>query len=176
MKNRLIILFAVIALVGCTRYREYDPVTGRRTVAFATTGNLGITTDQTSGSDSRAGDGGGIPLLSGGFRNDDRQVARENERATPSLAVGQMTLTGTLDHSTMVDQAGGWIWRGLRTVVTGDVFKTGLRTWGANRAAEAATTTELARIQSGEAIALDSNATAVATEQIRAETAVQLAP
>lgn len=135
MTRRLTLLILLVLGVGCTTYKQYDPNTGLLTHDFSTSGNLGISTSKVSESNSSSTDG--IPLLGGSFANDMLTEARptSDPSAPPTVRVGDMELVGTLDHSTMVDTAGHWTWRAIRSIVTGKVFLEGIGAWEADKLA-----------------------------------------
>lgn len=117
-----IVLF-LIPLSSCTVYKEFDTVTGNQVLAFRTNANVGITTSKIDESNSSSN---GIAALSGGFTNDTLTEAKENTESNSSIQVGQLTMTGTVDHSTPMDVAGGWTWRIIRSIVTGNVLQGGI--------------------------------------------------
>lgn len=169
-----ILLIPLLGLVSCgTRYAEFDPQTGMKTIAFSTHGNIGFTTSKNTGSNSSTG---GIPLLNGGFANNDQTVAVENTGSVSGLKVGQLEINGTVDHSTMVDVGGGWLWRTIRTVVTGKVFSDGIEAIRADRLATHSADVALAKTASSENVAIAREATKVSTQKIASDTAVALKP
>lgn len=169
-----LILWLLMAMSGCTRYKEFDPLTGNQTIAFATMGNIGVTTSHTG--DSNSATNGGIPILGGGYANKDIMVAVENTQAPPALEVGKLKIQGTVDHSTMADSLGGWTWRVVRTVVTGAVFKEGISAWRADKLAGHTEATDLARIGANERVAVTREGTKVALAKTSSETAIALKP
>ncbi len=114
------VIILCLHLPSCTVYKEFDTVTGNQVLSFRTNANIGVTTSRIDESNSSST---GISALSGGFSNDTLTEAKENQQAISSIQVGQLRMTGTIDHSTPVDVAGGWAWRIIRSVVTGSVFE-----------------------------------------------------
>lgn len=124
MKLPLLAALALAALVpGCvTYYSETDPTTGA-TTTFASTSNIGFTTDKIAESNSTTG---GVPLLNGSYANDTLTEAHVPANTTVGLTVGRMQINGPIDNSTPLDTGLGWLWRTARTIATGKVFEAGI--------------------------------------------------
>ena len=169
-----LLLWILMALSGCTSYKEFDPNTGNQTIAFSTMGNIGVTTSHAG--DSNSATNGGLPILGGGYVNKDMMVAVENVQAPPALEVGKLKIQGTVDHSTMADTLGGWTWRVVRTVVTGAVFKEGIGAWKADKIAGHNETLGLAKVGANERVTVTREGTKVALAKTNSETAIALKP
>lgn len=167
-------LLLACLLASCTTYKEFDPVTGRKTIAFTTNANIGITTSKVDESDSST-TGGAMPIVGGGYRNDTLTEAKENS-SPASLTIGQLALNGTIDHSTIADEVGGWTWRTVRSIITGTVFREGISAWEADKLATTGAEVSKSQISAGTTQAVDANATAVAIKKIDSETAIALEP
>jgi len=170
---RAILPLLVALVASCTTYKEFDPVTGQKVIDFSTNANIGITTSKIAESNSATQ---GIPLLGGGYRNDILTEADENQMGLASLEVGQMKMTGTVDHSTTADVTGGWVWRTFRSALTGWVFGEGIGAYRDVQLADEVTERTVKEISATETIELGKQQSEVASEQIASETAVELAP
>lgn len=145
--RQLALVLVSFVVVSCTTYKEFDPNTGRQTIAFKTSGNIGFTTSKVSSSTSQ----GGIPII-GSYGNNISTVAVENQAGQQAgIKVGQLAITGTMDHGTPLDYTGQWIWRTIRSVITGQVFLKGLDVVKETTLSDNASAVETSRINANAA-------------------------
>ena len=164
---------AAVLFAGCaaTKYEVRDPATGRIVSKFQTRGNIGIVTSQVAGSNSRSG---GIPLLNGGYVNNDTTSAVENtstQNAGITFPDGTQ-IRGTIDHSTPANVQGQWLWRCLRSLLTAATYIRGFEAYEGVQVAQEVT----ARTAAKTAATTNQAEIAARTQQaqIEANKAVQL--
>lgn len=169
----LLWITAAVLFSSCaaTKYETRDPVSGRVLTKFQTRGNIGVVTSKTGSSNSRAG---GVPLLNGGYVNNDATTAAENQH-TQDVGItfpDGTAIRGTIDHSTPVDVQGQWLWRSLRTVGTALTYMWGFDTYEGIQVAQENT----ARNAANRAAATNQAEIAARTQQaqIEANKVVQL--
>lgn len=96
--------------------------------------NSGFTTQNVR--DSASGTRG-IPLLGGTYDNQREQIPQEATQLT-KITVGAISVEGVIDQGTPIDNVLGWGWRITRSIVTGQVFKTGITEYFGNKNIETA--------------------------------------
>tara|TARA_R110000796_G_C14571530_1_gene435791 strand:- start:30700 stop:31545 length:846 start_codon:yes stop_codon:yes gene_type:complete len=162
-----------LAASSCTSYTQYDAQTGHKTHSFTSTGNFGYTTDQIA---ERQSNTGGINVLGGSNAADILTEARENEQGLATLTIGDMEITGTIDHSTWLEVAGDKTRQIIRDIVTGKVLGAAIDGLLQSDLAETAAGTDALNIESSTTRALSQDATKIAKDQIASDTAQALAP
>ncbi len=158
---------------GCFFYYKETSVAGSMTLFTAA--NIGFVTDQIAESNSRSG---GIPLLTGGYQNDT--LTETTVAPDAGLVVGSLAISGPIDNGTPLDNTGQWIWRTVRTVVTGQVFKEALGGYFSTEKAKAAADasvkqSEISAGVSQAEIAADVQKAEIASEISQAEIAAEAA-
>jgi len=125
----LLLLAASLALSSCMSATSAQ---GDKLTMVMT--NTGFTTQNVTDSNSATK---GIPLLGGGFDNEREQIPQDSSQET-KITVGSITVAGVVDQGTPIDNSLGWVWRSIRTIVTGKVFITGLEEYFGEKTARKA--------------------------------------
>ena len=178
MLTRILLLCLVSLCASCTStsYTTYGP-SGEKLSEFKTTANVGIATSKIAESGSQGNSSGN---LLGGFGYDNDMLTEARPTAItqePGIIFPDGTqITGTLDHSTLADVQGHWLWRNVRSIATALVFWKGLSVWETDITTGAQTDQAKIAADRSTAINASDNARAVSTAEIDANRIIETQP
>lgn len=112
MKYCLILL--LLTLSSCTIYHGNGET-------LITSANVGFTTNRQTTSDTRANG-----VMSGAYGDNVSTISTVNPTGQPSLEIGSLVMTGTVDHSTSIGAFGYHLVKYTRLTVAGKVLTTGI--------------------------------------------------
>ena len=118
LSRNISLLIASLILSSCM---SATGPSGEKLVMVGT--NMGFTTGTIRESASKSG---GIPLLGGSYGNDILHDPKEAAQVS-RITVGAISVEGVIDQGTPTNQSLSWVWRITRTIITGQVFKTGIK-------------------------------------------------